>query len=60
MSQARELGFFDDTKTPDVVDWISICEQVSLYNRWDQTIMLASVIFCLKDTPRVWLKTHEC
>ncbi|XP_077494857.1 uncharacterized protein LOC144105609 [Amblyomma americanum] len=34
-------------------------ERVSTYNRWDPTLILANVIFYLKDTARVWYETHE-
>lgn len=33
MSQARDLGFFDGTGTPDVEDRITMYERVSLPNR---------------------------
>lgn len=58
MYQARNPGAFNGTGTPDVEDWISMHERVSLHNHWDPTIMLANVICYLNDIPRVCFKTH--
>lgn len=56
---AWDPGFFDGSDNPNIEDWISLYEWVSLHNSWDAMIMLANIIFYLKDTPRVWFKTHE-
>ncbi|XP_077536061.1 1,5-anhydro-D-fructose reductase-like [Haemaphysalis longicornis] len=48
----------DDT---DVDDWLNLFERVSAHNRWDPTIMLANVIFYLKEESpaRKWFETND-
>ncbi|XP_077497785.1 uncharacterized protein LOC144108417 [Amblyomma americanum] len=58
-SSPRDPGTFSGTENLDVDDWINMYERVSTYNRWDPTLMLANVIFYLKDTARVSYETHE-
>ncbi|XP_077492086.1 uncharacterized protein LOC144102800 [Amblyomma americanum] len=59
LSSPRDPGTFSGTDNVDVDDWINMYEPVSTYNRWDPTLMLANVIFYLKDTARVWYETRE-
>ncbi|XP_077494385.1 uncharacterized protein LOC144105048 [Amblyomma americanum] len=59
LSVPRDLGTFSGTDNVDVDDWIQMYERVRSYNCWDPTLMLANVIFYLKDTARVWYETHE-
>ncbi|XP_077485819.1 uncharacterized protein LOC144096828 [Amblyomma americanum] len=59
LSAPRDSGTFSGTDNVDVDDWIQMYERVSTYNRWDPTLMLANVIFYLKDTARVWYETHD-
>lgn len=43
----------------DVEDWLIEYERASKSNQWDPTIMLANIIYYLKETARVWFRTHE-
>lgn len=59
LSLPQDPGTFSGTDNVDVEDWIAWYERVSKKNRWDDTLMLANVIFYLKGTARVWYETHE-
>lgn len=59
IAQPRDPGSFTGSGDQEVEDWIDLYERISAHNRWDNTIMLANVLFYLKDTARVWFLTHE-
>lgn len=59
LAYPRDPGYFSGTVTPDIEVWLNLYEKVSTENRWDNTIMLANVIFYLKDTTRTWTEMHE-
>lgn len=59
IAKPRDPGLFTGTGDQEVEDWIDLYERVSVHNRWDGTIMLANVIFYLRDTARTWFETHE-
>ncbi|XP_077563194.1 uncharacterized protein LOC144178922 [Haemaphysalis longicornis] len=61
VSPSREPGVFTGADDTDVDDWLSLFERVSAHNRWDPTIMLANVIFYLKEESpaRKWFETNE-
>ncbi|XP_077557134.1 uncharacterized protein LOC144172118 [Haemaphysalis longicornis] len=61
VSHPREPGIFTGADETDVDDWLSLFERVSAHNRWDPTIMLANVIFYLKEESpaRKWFETNE-
>lgn len=50
---------FTGSRDQDVEEEIHLYEQISTHNRWDSTIMLANVIFYLKDTAKTWFLTHQ-
>lgn len=59
IAKPRDPGLFTGTGDQEVEDWIDLYERVSVHNRCDGTIMLANVIFYLRDTARTWFETHE-
>lgn len=59
LSKPRDPGNFSGSGEQDVEEWLLLYERISTHNRWDPTIMLANVIFYLKDTARTWFLTHE-
>lgn len=59
LAQPRDPGTFTGTDNLDVEDWLRLYERVSENNRWDQTVMLANLIFYLKGTAGAWFQTHE-
>ncbi|KAM7281280.1 uncharacterized protein ISCGN_005828, partial [Ixodes scapularis] len=59
LTKPRDPGPFTGTGDQEIEDWIDLYERVSFHNRWDNTIMLANIIFYLRDTARTWFETHE-
>lgn len=59
LAQPRDPGTFSGTDNTDVEDWLQLYERVSTSNHWNQTAMLANLIFYLAGTARVWFQTHE-
>ncbi|XP_042142191.1 uncharacterized protein LOC121833151, partial [Ixodes scapularis] len=59
LSQPRDPGNFTGTGDQDVEEWLHLYERISTHNRWDPTIILANIIFYLKDTARTWFLTHK-
>lgn len=57
----RDPGTFSGTDKDkvNVEDWVALYERVSEYYRWDPTLMLANVVFYLRETALVWYETHE-
>lgn len=52
-------GTFSGTDSTDVEEWLALFERVSKHYRWDETLMLANILFYLRGTARAWYETHE-
>lgn len=59
LAQLKDPGTFCGTDNVDIEDWLSLYERASKNNRWDETIMLANLLFYLKGTAKVWFENNE-
>lgn len=55
----REPRTFSGKSDEDVEDWLKHYQRVSKYNRWDQAVQLANVVFFLAGTALLWFENHE-
>ncbi|XP_077513203.1 uncharacterized protein LOC144124430 [Amblyomma americanum] len=54
----RDPTLFSGTDDHDAEDWLTY-EQVSTYNKWDDTTKLSAVIFYLTGVASLWFSNHE-
>lgn len=59
LAHPHDSGYFGGTGAPDVEAWINLYEMESAYKWWDDSIMLANIIFYLKNTTCTWFETCE-
>lgn len=55
----REPRTFSGKADEDVEEWLKHYQRVSKYNRWDQALQLANVVFFLAGTALLWFDNHE-
>lgn len=55
----REPRTFSGKADEDVEEWLKHYQRVSKYNRWDQVMQLANVVFYLAGTALLWFENHE-
>ncbi|CAN7939186.1 unnamed protein product [Ixodes hexagonus] len=58
-SRQRDPKVFAGLREEDVEDGLDSFNRVSVYNRWDDPIKLANVIFYLSDVAKTWFLNHE-
>lgn len=59
VSHPRNPGDFTGTDNVDADEWLRMYERVSAHNRWDDTMMLANVVYSLKKPALTWFETNE-
>ncbi|UYV74048.1 hypothetical protein LAZ67_11001970 [Cordylochernes scorpioides] len=55
----RNPAVFSGERGEDSQSWLSDFQRVARYNKWDDSICLASVIFYLTGTAKCWFKNFE-
>lgn len=59
LPQLKDPGTFCGTDNVDIEEWLPMYERTSKNYRWDDTLMLANILFYLKGTAKVWFENHE-